>query len=74
MERWKEYQIEQITRAKEIENAFPILSTFARNLGFQFCGIKVSRPGFPSFNASISITSQRRGTTNTKKLTQRTTR
>lgn len=51
MDRWKEYQIEQITRAKEIENAFPILSTFARNLGFQFCGIKVSRPGFPSFNA-----------------------
>lgn len=49
MERWKEYQIEQLTRAKEIENAFPILRTFANNIGFQFCGIKVSRPDSPSF-------------------------
>ncbi|MDD0969052.1 MULTISPECIES: LuxR C-terminal-related transcriptional regulator [Pseudomonas] len=49
MERWKEYQIEQLTRAKEIENAFPILKTFANNIGFQFCGIQVSRPSSPSF-------------------------
>ncbi len=49
MERWKESQIEQITRAKEIDNAFPILRNFANNIGFQYCGIKVSRPGTTSF-------------------------
>ncbi|WP_192562471.1 LuxR C-terminal-related transcriptional regulator [Pseudomonas gozinkensis] len=51
MERWKEYQIEQLTRAKEIENAFPILKTFANNIGFQFCGIKISMPASPSFKS-----------------------
>ncbi|ABA76626.1 MULTISPECIES: helix-turn-helix transcriptional regulator [Pseudomonas] len=49
MDRWKEYQIKQLTRAKEIESAFPILRTFANNIGFQFCGIQVSRPESPSF-------------------------
>ncbi|WP_236180391.1 MULTISPECIES: autoinducer binding domain-containing protein [Pseudomonas] len=49
MERWKEYQIEQLTHAKNIENAFPILRSFAKNIGFQFCGIAVSRPDSRSF-------------------------
>ncbi|WP_085703149.1 autoinducer binding domain-containing protein [Pseudomonas sp. B15(2017)] len=49
MERWKEFQIEQMTRAKEIENAFPILKNFANNIGFQFCGITISRPASQSF-------------------------
>ena len=49
MERWKEYQIEQLTRAKNIENAFPILKNFANNIGFQFCGITISRPDSQSF-------------------------
>lgn len=49
MEQWKQLQIRQITRAKEIENAFPILRNFANNIGFQYCGISVSRPQSPSF-------------------------
>ncbi|MCU0071988.1 LuxR C-terminal-related transcriptional regulator [Pseudomonas koreensis] len=48
MERWKKSQIEELTRAKKIENAFPILNNFANNIGFQFCGISVSRPVSPS--------------------------
>jgi len=64
MERWKEFQIEQLTRAKEIENAFPILKNFANNIGFRSRGLLPRR-----LNRFASITSRQNGTQNTKKTT-----
>ncbi|WP_192559047.1 autoinducer binding domain-containing protein [Pseudomonas allokribbensis] len=42
MELWKERQIQQVTFATRIETAYPILLTFAKNIGFKFCGISVT--------------------------------
>lgn len=44
MELWKERQIQQVTFATRIETAYPILLTFANNIGFKFCGISVTSP------------------------------
>ncbi|WP_323150549.1 autoinducer binding domain-containing protein [Pseudomonas glycinae] len=42
MEMWKESQLKQLTYAKHIDTAYPILERFAQNLGFSFCGISVT--------------------------------
>ncbi|MFM9384213.1 autoinducer binding domain-containing protein [Pseudomonas sp. UV AK001] len=44
MEIWKESQIKQLTFATRVDTAYPILLTFAKNIGFQFCGVSVSSP------------------------------
>ena len=44
METWKESQLKQLTFAKGIEAAYPILLRFAENLGFNFCAIAVTSP------------------------------
>jgi LuxR family transcriptional regulator len=36
MEMWKESQLKQLTFAREIETAYPILLRFAQNIGFNF--------------------------------------
>jgi len=41
METWKESQLKQLTFAKGIDAAYPILLRFAENLGFNFCAISV---------------------------------
>ena len=42
METWKESQLKQLTFAKGIDTAYPILLRFAENLGFNFCAISVT--------------------------------
>ncbi|MFJ4194790.1 autoinducer binding domain-containing protein [Pseudomonas sp. NPDC089534] len=42
MEMWKESQLKQLTFAKEIDTAYPILLRFAENIGFNFCAISVT--------------------------------
>ncbi|WP_318656008.1 autoinducer binding domain-containing protein [Pseudomonas bananamidigenes] len=44
MEIWKESQIKQLTFTTRVETAYPILLTFANNLGFRFCGISIASP------------------------------
>ena len=44
METWKESQLKQLTFAKGIETAYPILLRFAENLGFNYCAIAVTSP------------------------------
>jgi len=44
METWKESQLKQLTFAKGIEAAYPILLRFAENLGFNYCAIAVTSP------------------------------
>ncbi|MCW0923500.1 autoinducer binding domain-containing protein [Pseudomonas sp. RG1] len=44
METWKESQLKQLTFAKGIEVAYPILLRFAENLGFNYCAIAVTSP------------------------------
>ncbi|MBC9000122.1 autoinducer binding domain-containing protein [Pseudomonas sp. N40(2020)] len=44
METWKESQLKQLTFAKGIDAAYPILLKFAENLGFNFCAISVTSP------------------------------
>ncbi|MFJ2537830.1 MULTISPECIES: autoinducer binding domain-containing protein [unclassified Pseudomonas] len=44
METWKESQLRQLTFAKGIDAAYPILLRFAENLGFNFCAISVTSP------------------------------
>lgn len=44
METWKESQLKQLTFAKEIDTAYPILLRFAENLGFNFCAVSVTSP------------------------------
>lgn len=44
METWKESQLKQLTFAKGIDTAYPILLRFAENLGFNFCAISVTSP------------------------------
>ncbi|MGY2439823.1 autoinducer binding domain-containing protein [Pseudomonas sp. SDO52101_S400] len=44
MEIWKASQIKQVTGASEIDTAYPILLKFAKNIGFQFCGISITAP------------------------------
>ncbi|WP_456021335.1 autoinducer binding domain-containing protein [Pseudomonas protegens] len=41
METWKESQLKQLTFAKGLDAAYPILLRFAENLGFKFCAISV---------------------------------
>jgi len=41
METWKESQLKQLTFAKGVDAAYPILLRFAENLGFNFCEISV---------------------------------
>ncbi|WP_322844878.1 autoinducer binding domain-containing protein [Pseudomonas sp. B33.4] len=41
METWKESQLKQLTFAKGVDAAYPILLRFAENLGFNFCAISV---------------------------------
>jgi LuxR family transcriptional regulator len=41
METWKESQLKQLTFAKGIDAAYPILLRFAENLGFNFCAVSV---------------------------------
>lgn len=41
METWKESQLKQLTFAKGIDTAYPILLRFAENLGFNYCSIAV---------------------------------
>ncbi|PTT31155.1 autoinducer binding domain-containing protein [Pseudomonas sp. HMWF021] len=42
MEMWKESQLKQLTFAREIESAYPILLRFAENIGFNFCAISLT--------------------------------
>jgi LuxR family transcriptional regulator len=42
MEKWKESQLRQLTFAKNIDSAYPILLSFAENIGFDFCAINVA--------------------------------
>jgi LuxR family transcriptional regulator len=42
MERWKESQLRQLTFAKKIETAYPILLEFSQKIGFQFCSVTVA--------------------------------
>lgn len=42
MEKWKESQLRQLTFAKKIDSAYPILLSFAQNIGFNFCSITVA--------------------------------
>lgn len=42
MEMWKESQLKQLTFAREIETAYPILLRFAQNIGFNFCAISLT--------------------------------
>jgi LuxR family transcriptional regulator len=51
MEMWKESQIKQLTFAKGIDSAFPILLNFAKNIGFRFCGITITSTERNSFKA-----------------------
>ncbi|MBV4473728.1 autoinducer binding domain-containing protein [Pseudomonas botevensis] len=51
MEMWKESQIRQLTFAKGIDTAFPILLNFAKNIGFSFCGISITSPERSSFKS-----------------------
>ena len=44
METWKESQLKQLTFAKGIDTAYPILLRFAENLGFNFCAVTVAMP------------------------------
>ena len=44
METWKESHLKQLTFAKGIDAAYPILLKFAENLGFDFCAISVTSP------------------------------
>ncbi|VVM85222.1 hypothetical protein PS684_02778 [Pseudomonas fluorescens] len=44
METWKESQLKQLTFAKGIDTAYPILLRFAENLGFNFFAISVTSP------------------------------
>ncbi|KAE9644480.1 autoinducer binding domain-containing protein [Pseudomonas sp. PB106] len=42
MEMWKESQLKQLTFAREIDAAYPILLRFAENIGFNFCSITLT--------------------------------
>ncbi|WP_445180841.1 autoinducer binding domain-containing protein [Pseudomonas sp. McL0111] len=42
MEMWKESQLKQLTFAREIDTAYPILLRFAENIGFNFCAISLT--------------------------------
>lgn len=42
MEQWKELQLKQLTRAKGIDALYPTLETFAKNIGFNYCGVSVT--------------------------------
>jgi len=42
MEKWKESQLKQLTFAREIDTAFPILLRFAENIGFNFCSVTLT--------------------------------
>ncbi|MHA3738118.1 autoinducer binding domain-containing protein [Pseudomonas sp. Eth.TT006] len=42
MKMWKESQLTQLTFAREIETAYPILLGFAQNIGFSFCAISLT--------------------------------
>lgn len=42
MEMWKESQVKQLTFAREIDTAYPILLRFAENIGFNFCSVTVT--------------------------------
>lgn len=42
MERWKASQLKQLSFAREIETAYPILLRFAQNIGFNFCAITLT--------------------------------
>jgi len=44
METWKESQLKQLTFAKGIDAAYPILLRFAENLGFNYCAVSVTSP------------------------------
>ena len=44
METWKESQLKQLTFAKSVDTAYPILLRFAENLGFNFCAVTVAMP------------------------------
>ena len=36
MERWKESQLNQLSRTLDIDTAYPIALEFAKNIGFKF--------------------------------------
>lgn len=55
MEIWKESQIKQLTFATRIETAYPILLTFAKNIGFQFCGISITSPDRKTLPKALRI-------------------
>jgi DNA-binding CsgD family transcriptional regulator len=42
MEMWKESQLQQLTFAREIDTAYPILLKFAKNIGFNFCAVSLT--------------------------------
>lgn len=42
MEQWKELQLKQLTLAKGIDSLYPILETFAKNIGFNYCGVSIT--------------------------------
>lgn len=44
MELWKESQIKQLTFAKEIDSAYPILEQFVKNIGSNYCGFTIIAP------------------------------
>lgn len=44
MERWKESQLNQLSRATELETAYRIALDFAKNIGFKFFAISTTYP------------------------------
>ncbi|MBT9267352.1 autoinducer binding domain-containing protein [Pseudomonas sp. MG-9] len=42
MEMWKESQLKQLSFAREIETAYPILLRFTQNIGFNFCAVSLT--------------------------------
>jgi LuxR family transcriptional regulator len=42
MELWKESQLRQLSFARGIDTAYPILENFSKNIGFNFCAVTVA--------------------------------
>jgi LuxR family transcriptional regulator len=42
MELWKESQLRQLSFARGIDTAYPILENFSKNIGFSFCAVTVA--------------------------------
>lgn len=71
MEMWKESQIRQLTFAKGIDTAFPILLNFAKNIGFSFVAFQLLRLNAVRSSPCISTTTHGPGINNMKKKLRR---